>query len=87
LVRTLVKLVDDVNLGDIMSIPDMAARLLAETADRNGIIQFWTGGCERIFGFTAKEAVGEPLDLIIPEKLRDRHRHGHNQTMHQTESL
>lgn len=70
-----------------MSIPDMAARLLAETADgilvsdRNGIIQFWNGGCERIFGFTAKEAVGEPLDLIIPEKLRDRHRHGHNQTM------
>lgn len=70
-----------------MNIPDMAARLFAETADgilvcdRGGVIQFWNGGCQRIFGFSAKEAIGKPLDIIIPVNLRDRHRHGYDQTM------
>jgi PAS domain-containing protein len=42
-------------------------------ADRDGIISFWNPGAERIFGYTAAEALGQSLDLIIPERLRDRH--------------
>ena len=49
--------------------------------DREGNITFWNPGAERIFGFTAKEAVGQSLDLIIPENLRARHWSGFRHTM------
>ncbi|HEY2287947.1 MAG TPA: PAS domain S-box protein [Streptosporangiaceae bacterium] len=45
-------------------------------ADRAGTVTFWNAGAERLFGFTAAEAAGQSLDLIIPERLRDRHWHG-----------
>jgi PAS domain S-box-containing protein len=38
-------------------------------ADHRGVIRFWNGGAERTFGFTAAEAVGRSLDIIIPESL------------------
>lgn len=50
-------------------------------ADREGIIRFWNAGAQRILGFTAAEAVGQSLDLIIPENLRERHWHGYWQVM------
>ena len=49
--------------------------------DRDDIIRYWNAGCERIFGFSAAEAVGQPLDIIIPETLRERHHRGHAETM------
>jgi PAS domain S-box-containing protein len=49
--------------------------------DRDGRITFWNPGAERIFGFTAGEAVGQSLDLIIPENLRTRHWSGFRHTM------
>lgn len=42
-------------------------------ADRDGVITFWNAGAQRIFGFTPTQALGESLDLIIPERLRQRH--------------
>ena len=42
-------------------------------ADRDGAIRFWNRAAERIFGYTAAEAVGQNLDLIIPERLRRAH--------------
>lgn len=50
-------------------------------ADAEGVIRFWNAGAERIFGFAASEAVGQSLDLIIPEKLRARHWEGFRQVM------
>jgi PAS domain S-box-containing protein len=44
--------------------------------DREGIIRLWNPGAERIFGHSAGEAVGQSLDLIIPERLRPAHWHG-----------
>jgi PAS domain S-box-containing protein len=49
--------------------------------DRDGRIVFWNPGAERIFGFTAQEAVGRSLDLIIPENLRARHWEGFRHVM------
>ena len=43
---------------------------------RDGVIEFWNPGAERIFGFSAEQAVGRPLDIIIPENLRVRHWQG-----------
>ena len=50
-------------------------------ADRQGLIRSWNGGAERMFGHTADEAVGQSLDLIIPEKLRPRHWQGYFRVM------
>lgn len=49
--------------------------------DRDGHITFWNPGAERIFGFTAAAAIGQSLDLIIPENLRARHWSGFRHTM------
>jgi PAS domain S-box-containing protein len=48
--------------------------------DADGIIRLWNHGAERMFGHPATQAVGRSLDLIIPEKLRDRHWRGYRQT-------
>jgi len=50
-------------------------------ADRDGIIRFWNPGAERIFGFTRDDAIGRSLDMIIPERLRQRHWDGYRRTM------
>jgi PAS domain S-box-containing protein len=54
--------------------------------DRDGVINFWNPGAARIFGFTAEEAIGRSLDLIIPENLRARHWEGYRQVMVSGES-
>ena len=50
-------------------------------ADAEGVIRFWNRGAERIFGFAGVEALGESLDIIIPENLRARHWEGFSATM------
>jgi PAS domain S-box-containing protein len=55
-------------------------------ADAEGRIRFWSASAERIFGFTASEASGQSLDLIIPQNLRERHWQGFNNTMRTGES-
>jgi len=41
--------------------------------DPEGLIRYWNRGAERIFGYAAAEAIGRNLDVIIPEKHRQRH--------------
>jgi PAS domain S-box-containing protein len=50
-------------------------------SDPDGIIRLWNNGATRMFGYSADEAMGRDLDLIIPEKLRARHSKGYEQTM------
>ena len=50
-------------------------------ADASGAITLWNPAAERLFGFTPAEALGNSLDLIIPERLRDRHWAGYGKTM------
>jgi PAS domain S-box-containing protein len=50
-------------------------------ADRDGIIRLWNTGAEAIFGYSAHEAVGQSLDLIIPERFRARHWDGFRKVM------
>jgi PAS domain S-box-containing protein len=49
--------------------------------DRDGFIRFWNPGAERIFGHASSEALGQSLDLIIPERLRARHWSGYREVM------
>ena len=50
-------------------------------ADQDGIVRLWNLGAEAIFGYTAQEALGQNLDLIVPEKLRERHWEGYQRVM------
>ena len=49
--------------------------------DGAGAIILWNPAAERMFGHTEREALGASLDLIIPERLRQRHWDGYHQTM------
>ena len=50
-------------------------------ADASGVINVWNPSAERLFGFTQAEALGNSLDLIVPERLRERHWAGYRKTM------
>lgn len=50
-------------------------------ADRHGKIRLWNRGAEKMFGYQKKEAIGQSLDLIIPEKFRRRHWDGYFNVM------
>lgn len=51
-------------------------------SDARGTITAWNPAAERMFGFTEGEAIGASLDIIIPERQRQRHWSGYHQTMH-----
>ncbi|MDD3581565.1 MAG: PAS domain S-box protein [Desulfobacca sp.] len=65
----------------------LAAQIVAEAQDAiifantQGIINLWNKGAEHIFGYQAEEALGQSLDLIIPERWRKRHWQGYRQVM------
>jgi PAS domain S-box-containing protein len=50
-------------------------------SDQEGIIRFWNSGAEQLFGHTSAEAMGQSLDLIIPDNLRNRHWEGYRHVM------
>jgi PAS domain S-box-containing protein len=49
--------------------------------DAKGAIVLWNAAAHRMFGYTEAEALGQSLDLIIPERLRKRHWDGYEKTM------
>ena len=40
----------------------------------DGIIVSWNKGAERVFGYTAEEAIGQPITIVIPEDRHDEER-------------
>jgi PAS domain S-box-containing protein len=50
-------------------------------ADRSGAIQFWSRGAEKLLGFSASDAVGRQLDMIVPPDYRGQHWAGFNKAM------
>ena len=58
---------------------DLDARILEDVADalicadRSGAIVRWNRASHALFGFSAEEALGRSLDLIVPEHLRNAH--------------
>jgi PAS domain S-box-containing protein len=50
-------------------------------SDRNGVIVFWNHAAAAMFGYSAAEATGQSLDLIIPERFRARHWAGYRAVM------
>lgn len=61
--------------------------IVEQTADaiiysnREGAIERWNAAATAMFGHTAAEALGQSLDLIIPERLRAAHWRGFDAAM------
>ena len=70
------------NISDVVAEAVLSGRgdaIIA--ADRAGIIRFWNPGAERLFGYAHREALEQSLNLIIPERLRQRHWDGYNHVL------
>ncbi|HEV7913229.1 MAG TPA: PAS domain S-box protein [Albitalea sp.] len=65
---------------DLKQLVDGAADAII-VCDAAGAIVLWNRSAERIFGFTPAEAIGQSLDLIIPQRQRERHWQGYHKTM------
>ena len=57
-------------MGDAVVVCDVQGRVIV-----------WNPGAERIVGWTAAEALGQRMDMIVPERLRERHWDGSDQSM------
>lgn len=49
--------------------------------DRQGLVRLWNRAAEAMFGYAAGEALGQSLDLIVPERFRARHWEGYRRVM------
>ena len=49
--------------------------------DRHGIVRLWNAGAEAMFGWSAEDALGKSMEVIIPEKQRARHWEGYFHVM------
>ena len=50
-------------------------------SDKQGVICGWNAAAELLFGYAKEAAIGQSLDLIIPERLREAHWVGFNRAM------
>ena len=50
-------------------------------SDANEKIVLWNAAATRIFGYSEDEALGNTLDLIVPERQRQRHSEGYSNSM------
>jgi len=70
-----------------LSTDDLAQRIVAEAgdaiivADREGTIRLWNRRAEEMFGYLVAEALGQSLDIIVPERHRQRHWEGYRRVM------
>ncbi|MCL4501218.1 MAG: PAS domain S-box protein [Deltaproteobacteria bacterium] len=70
-----------------LSLEKLSQQIVADSrdaiifADQEGIIRLWNTGAVEAFAYPPAEALGQPLDLIIPENLRARHNEGYGRVM------
>lgn len=72
---------EDLNSGTLEAALIANAGEAFIVADADGVIRFWNAAAERMFGYSREQALGEPLDLIVPDKLRRAHWDGYRRVM------
>jgi PAS domain S-box-containing protein len=53
----------------LASILEIAPEAIV-AADRDGRIELFNRGAEQVFGYSAREVIGRPIELLLPERLR-----------------
>lgn len=72
---------------DDKTLAQLGDLIVEQTADaliysnRDGVIERWNAAATAMFGFSADEALGQSLDIIIPERLRAAHWRGFDAAM------
>jgi PAS domain S-box-containing protein len=70
-----------------MNDEELARALLEQSPDAlifaglDGLIKVWNQGAESVFGHTAAEAIGQSLDIIVPERFQDSHWRGYDRAL------
>ena len=68
------------NLTEIKALEQRLASIVESSDDAiisknlDGIITSWNRGAERIFGYKAEEAIGQPITIVIPQDRQDEER-------------
>ena len=62
-------------------VTEVIAAQAVIVADRDGVICEWNGVAEHIFGYSAVEAIGQTIDLIMPEEERADHWRNYRRVM------
>lgn len=57
-------------IGDAVVVSNVAGKII-----------LWNRAAEEMFGYTAAEALGQNLDIITPERFRERHWDGYHKSM------
>lgn len=75
--------VNDADAGTVVDYQQLVEAIgdAVIICDSDGVIRLWNSAAQRLFGFTPAEALGSSLDLVIPERLRERHWAGFARTM------
>jgi PAS domain S-box-containing protein len=71
-------------MADTYSLAESILEQMADAviyADEKGTIRRWNRAAAALFGYSAAEAVGRNLDLIVPEHLRAAHWRGFEAAM------
>ena len=69
------------------AVPDLNEAIVEQSpdaiivSDAKGMITVWNRAAESLFGFAKAEAIGQTLDLIIPERFREAHWKGFDRAL------
>ncbi|MFT5324156.1 MAG: two-component system sensor histidine kinase/response regulator [Planctomycetaceae bacterium] len=61
---------DAENRGRLAAIVDSSTDAIVGR-DLDGLITSWNRGAERVYGFTAEEAIGQPVSIMIPDEVAE----------------
>jgi PAS domain S-box-containing protein len=67
--------------------PQLAATLIEQSPDAvifagtDGMIVVWNEAAQRVFGHSAEAAIGQSLDIIIPDQFRNAHWAGYDRAL------
>src|SRR5436309_11936610 len=63
----------DLGIGQLFSVVGDAV-IVGDAS--TGRVVLWNPSAERLLGYTAEEAVGMPIEVLVPQPLKGRHRDG-----------